>query len=102
MDFDKDGKLDYEEQRGPVIHAPLNIKAIIIYQYHVEWLNLSKPKEKFYDRNHMVMTMRFIKPQIINSKEYMLACISMELGIEKKVVAVIGQEVCSSHISILT
>jgi len=56
MDFDKDGEWDYEQQRGPVIHAPLNIKAIIINQYQVGWLNLSDPKEKFYTKNHMIMT----------------------------------------------
>jgi len=50
----------------------------------------------------MVTTMRFAKPQIINSKKYMLTHISMELGIEKKVVVVIRQEVHSTHISIPT
>ena len=104
MDFDKDGEWDYEKQRGPAIHTPLNIKAIVVDQYRVEWLNISNPhpKQKFYAKNHMVATVRFVKPQTIDGMVYMSARISMELGIEKKVVAVVAQEVCSTHISIPT
>ena len=99
MDFDTDGEWDEKDQIGPAIHAPLDVKAIVVNQYRVEWLNLSDPKDKYYAKNHMVATLRFAKPEYIGDKRYSSARISVELGPEK-VVEIYGQEVRSTHIPI--
>ncbi|KAK0194719.1 hypothetical protein F5146DRAFT_978197 [Armillaria mellea] len=92
IDFDKDGEWDDDEQSGPAIHAPQEIKNIAIKNFRVEWLNLSDPSEDFYAKNHMVGTVTFVQPHVINGARYSSARISMEVGVEKKFVAIVGQE----------
>ena len=68
----------------------------------MEWLNISKPGENIYAKNHMDSTVMLIQPYVINDVKYFSAHISMELGVEKKVVVVISQEVHSIHTSMLS
>jgi hypothetical protein len=98
MDFNKDGEWNDEEQKGPAIHTPSNIKDIVIKGYRVEWLNISNPDTNYYAKNHMVATLIFAEIQTIDSKHYRSACISMELGPVNKVVAIVGNEASSTHI----
>ena len=79
-----------------MIHAPDYIKNIIIKCYRIEWLNLSDPKNSFYTKNHMVATLIFAKAVMINGIEYGSARLSMELGKEKTVVEIAGQDVRTS------
>ena len=102
MDFDNDGEWDDDEQTGPAIHTPSIIKDIVITEYRIEWLNLSEPENNFYAKNHMVATVTFATPQVFGNKEYSSARISMEVGTEKKVVEIVGQEVRSTHIPMST
>lgn len=98
MDFDKDGEWDNDTQSGPAIHTPQEIKNIAIKHFRVEWFNLSDPDRNFYSKNHMVGAVTFVEPYASNGVEYCSARISMELGVEKKVVAAVGQKVRGTHI----
>ncbi len=95
-------KWNDNKQIGPAIHTPTVIKDTIVNEYCIKWLNLSEPQKFFYLKNHMVATMRFATPQFFRNKKYLSAQISMKVGIGKKVVEIVGQEVCSTHISIST
>ena len=72
MDFNHDGTWS-ESQQGPAIHAPDNVKNIIVEKYRIEWLNISDPKENFYAKNHMVATLVFSEGVIINNLNYFSA-----------------------------
>lgn len=93
MDFDNDGEWNNVQQKGPAVHAPLDIKNIPIMGYRVEWLNMSKPEENFYAKNHMVAMLAFTESKGIGKKTYKAARISMELSAEKKVAQIVGQKV---------
>ena len=93
MDFDRDGTWNDVSQSGPVIHAPNYIKNIAVKWYRIEWLNISEPEIGFYSKNHMVATLIFAESVTINSVKYMSAHLSMELGKEKTVFEIVGQEV---------
>ena len=103
VDFDHDGEWDEEDQIGPAIHAPAYVKDIVVNKYRIEWLNLSEPETDFYSKNHMVATLIFAETVTIDDVDYSSARISMELSIEKKATAIVGQEVrISTHIYIPT
>lgn len=95
MDFNHDGTWS-ESQQGPAIHAPDNVKNIIVEKYRIEWLNISDPKENFYAKNHMVATLVFSEGVIINNLNYFSARLSMELGPEERVAEIVSQEVRNS------
>ncbi|KZT04198.1 uncharacterized protein LAESUDRAFT_751269 [Laetiporus sulphureus 93-53] len=85
MNFDTDGYWDTSDLEGPAIHAPADIKAIVVNKYRIEWLNISDPTKDFYAKNHMVATVLFAQSQCINNEWYLSARLSMELGPEKVV-----------------
>jgi hypothetical protein len=94
VDFDRDGFWDNVKQRGPVIHAPIAIKNIIVSKYSVQWLNISEPVKDFYSKNHMVAALTFAQPWTEDGITfYNSARLSMELSVEMKSGDVIGQEV---------
>ena len=95
MNFDSDGSWDAEEQSGPAIHAPPNIKDIFVAGYRVEWLNISDPEKNFFAKNHMVATLLFAEPKIIDGTRFSSARLSMELGEEEKVTAIVAMSVRS-------
>ena len=98
MDFDHEGEWDEEEQEGPAIHAPENIRNIVVSQYRIEWLNISEPDKNFYAKNQMVATLVFTEPQFIAGEAYLSARISMELERENKVVQIVAQEARSTFL----
>ena len=93
MDFDRDGEWDEYYQIGPAIHAPDNVKNIVVDEYRIEWLNMAEPEDDFYAKNHMVATLIFAEAVTINDVEYGSARLSMELGSGTKVAAIVGQDV---------
>ncbi|KIO27443.1 hypothetical protein M407DRAFT_232693 [Tulasnella calospora MUT 4182] len=80
IDFNNDGKWDVWGQEGPAIHAPADVRDIVVTTYRVEWLNVSDPNTNFYSKNHMVSAVVFARPQWIGGKEYMSARLSEELN----------------------
>ncbi|KAF9512518.1 hypothetical protein BS47DRAFT_1244696, partial [Hydnum rufescens UP504] len=64
---------------------PSAIKAIIVSDYHIEWLDMAEPEHDIYSKNHMVPSVVFTMPKVFDKKKYSSAKISMELGTEKKV-----------------
>jgi hypothetical protein len=52
-------------------------------------LNLSEPENGFYAKNHMVATLIFTDIVTIDDVDYGSARLSMELGSENKVVAIV-------------
>ncbi|KIO27453.1 hypothetical protein M407DRAFT_232698 [Tulasnella calospora MUT 4182] len=79
IDFNKDGQWDAQELEGPAIHAPADIRDIVVTTYRVEWLNISDPQTNFYAKNHMVSAVVFATPQFIGDKDYMSARLSEEI-----------------------
>jgi hypothetical protein len=82
IDFDSDGAWDAEQHGGPAIHAPDDVKAIVVTEYRIEWLDMSEPSINFYPKNHMVGFAIFPTSQWFGSVEYKSARISMEVDVE--------------------
>lgn len=78
MDFDNDGAWFDYGQEGPVVHAPTIIKNISVAVCRIEWLNMSDPKDNFYAKNHMCMTLVFNHYVTIDGMPYGSARLSIE------------------------
>ena len=70
LDFDRDGEWDEDDQIGPAIHAPDNVKNIVLDNHRIEWLKLAEPEDDFYAKNNMVATLIFAEAVTINDDEY--------------------------------
>ena len=80
MNFDNYGKWSGRSLTGPAVHAPANVKAIVISTYRIEWLNMSDLDNDFYAKNHMIATLVFAQDEWINGHVYKSARLSMEQG----------------------
>lgn len=81
INFDSDGIWDIWRQAGPSIHCPDHIKNIVITEYRIEWLDMSRPESNSYVKNHMVSMVLFETPCAVGGKIYKSARISMECNL---------------------
>ena len=80
---------------GPTIHTHANVRAIIVTQYHVEWLDYCG-----YSNHHIAAFLTFAERQTVNDLVYMSARLSMELSGSASPVVGVGE--VSSPLSDLT
>jgi hypothetical protein len=80
LDFDTDGEWEVSKARGPAIHAPAEVRDIVVTTYRVEWLDISDPENEFYAKNHIVSAVIFAESHHIAGKKYFAARLSMELS----------------------
>lgn len=91
-------------QRGPAIHAPLDIKQISVTVCRIEWLISSDPELGFYAKNHMCMILVFDHAVMIGRERYKSARLSIEnpSNLGGEVADIVSQEVCNVHGVFLT
>jgi len=56
MNFDTEGRWDDQGLVGCAVHAPPNIKAIVVDPYYIVWLDMLAPDRNFYAKNYIVTT----------------------------------------------
>src|SRR5260221_9130582 len=101
INFDSDGAWDDKKHHGPAIHAPDDVKAIVIAKYCIKWLDMSAPSANFYSKNHMVGFAIFVTSQWFGGVQYKSAKISMDIDdkvtVDVKVPGVVPYPVCSAY-----